>query len=314
MSSLLGHPIIEIVPESGLIPANSKTSLKILFYPQEESKYNFNILCDVKKKSKKLSLNIKGEGYVNHPFLQLEQSSPETIQDSSFDNTTTGGVATPTIPLNSQNHDYVTLRPMPSINYADFGLIQVLDSIEKKVKLANNGKYTFDYVWDLSGLSSNRVSSTKTSGGGVSSMISLQNGKLEGSMNKSEEILYKLTFSPTREVNLEGYSLSFKCGKLIYTVMLLGRSVQPALKFSFMNYNFGNCFITSPGGNTVIEEAILTLTNHDPINNIAIESLYQKTRVLWVECQPTVIESGQSLHIPIKFAPRELKEYSFALP
>lgn len=86
------------------------------------------------------------------------------------------------------------------------------------------------------------------------------------------------------------------------------------MRFSFMHYNFGPCFITSPGGSTVIEETVLSIVNHDPQSNISIECTFQKTRALWAECAPTVIAPGATLEVPIRFAPREVKDYAFVVP
>jgi hydrocephalus-inducing protein len=90
--------------------------------------------------------------------------------------------------------------------------------------------------------------------------------------------------------------------------------VQPALRFSFMQHDFGPCFVTSPGGSTIVEEATLRLVNHDPTSTISVECVFQKTRALWVDCPPTVLEPGCSLDVPICFAPRDVKDYAFVVP
>jgi hypothetical protein len=81
-----------------------------------------------------------------------------------------------------------------------------------------------------------------------------------------------------------------------------------------MHHDFGPCFVTSPGGSTVIEETVLHIVNHDPKSNIAVECTFQKTRALWAECAPTVIAPGGTLDVPIRFAPREVKDYAFVIP
>merc|ERR1719223_1095807 len=109
--------------------------------------------------------------------------------------------------------------------------------------------------------------------------------------------------------------LSFTvAGKYTYNIFCRGSGVKPAVRFSFMQYDFGPCFVTSPGGTTVIETALLRVVNHDPSNNISIECAFQKTRALWVECAPTVLEPGSIIDIPIKFAPRDVKDFNFIVP
>ncbi|KAK2958778.1 putative hydrocephalus-inducing like protein [Blattamonas nauphoetae] len=55
--------ILSVQPSSGTIPARSQTPIKLTFFPRDEKDYNFNIPCTVDKKSTKLNLNVKGEGY-----------------------------------------------------------------------------------------------------------------------------------------------------------------------------------------------------------------------------------------------------------
>ena len=275
-------PILDISPKSGAIPPHGRVPVMLTFKPQEEVVYNFNIQCEVKRKPNKLSLNIKGEGYAVHPVIQIEES------DSAF------------IGSGGRSH-FVPLRPTPATNYADFGSVQVLDTVSKKIIVGNTGKYNFDYVWDTNSMGS---------------ALALTGGKLGGTLQKGGEMTYTLSFSPQREYSLEGGAmLSFTvAGKYTYNIIARGSGVKPALRFSFMHHDFGSCFVTSPGGSTVVEEAILRVVNHDPTNNISVECTFQKTRALWVECQPTVLDPGAVLDIPIRFAPREIKDYTFIVP
>jgi hydrocephalus-inducing protein len=285
-------PVLDIVPKQGTVPPHGRMAIQLHFQPQEEVIYNFNIVCTVKRKPNKLSLNIKGEGYAVHPFIQLEGA-----EDSALTAVVGGGdVASST----SSVSRYMTLRPAPAVNYADFGAVQVLDTIAKTLTVTNNGKFNFDYHWDIDN---------------ISPMLTLSGGKLGGTLLKADELNYKITFAPTREGPIQGSMLSFTvAGKYVYNILPRGSGVKPALRFSFMHHDFGACFVTSPGGSTVIEETVLHIVNHDPKSNIAVECTFQKTRALWAECAPTVIAPGGTLDVPIRFAPREVKDYAFVIP
>jgi len=275
-------PVLDISPKEGTVSPYGKTAINLFFHPQEEVVYNFNIICAVKRKPNKLALNVKGEGYAVHPFIQLEQPDLAGASDGGASNR------------------YITLRPAPAINYADFGSVQVNDTVSKTLSVTNNGKFNFDYIWDIDSMSS---------------MLSLSGGKLGGTLLKAEELVYKLSFAPKHEGNLDGSPISFTvAGKYVFNIVPRGSGVKPALRFSFMHHEFGPCFVTSPGGSTVIEEIILRISNHDPLSNIAIECTFQKTRALWADCAPTVIAPGAVLEVPIRFAPREVKDYVFVVP
>jgi hypothetical protein len=274
--------ILQINPKSGVVPPHSKCAIEFIFKPSEEVLYNFNIVCDVKRKPKKLTLNVKGEGYAVHPILQLEQSNVSGSDASTR---------------------FVTLRPHPAVNYADFGAVQILDSVSKALTLHNNGKFNFDYACEID-------NADRSNG-----MMTVTGGRLGGTLLKGDELKYQLAFAPTRECTIDGATVKLTiAGKYVYNVVARGSGVKPALRFSFLHHDFGECFITSPGGTPVIEEVILQLVNHDPVANIAVECTFQKTRTLWVECQPTVLEPGGILNVPIRFAPRDAKEFTFLIP
>jgi hydrocephalus-inducing protein len=270
-------PLLSISPRSGMVQPHGRFPIELLFKPQDEVHYNFNINCEVKRKPNKLSLNLKGEGYAVHPLIQLEQ--PDEI---------TGGT------------QLVTLKPSPAVNYADFGAVQVLDQVKTKLIVTNNGKYNFDFLWDVDGMHE---------------FLSLTGGKMSGTLHKGEEGMYTVTYAPMTEGGLDQCRMSFTvAGKYTYTILPRGTAMTPALRFSFMHHDFGPCFVTAPGGSTVVEETTLRLVNHDPSSNISVECAFQKTRTLWAECAPTVIEPGGFLDVPIRFAPRDVKEYMFVIP
>ena len=274
-------PVLDINPKQGTVAPHGRVPITFLFKPQDEVVYNFNIVCDVKRKPNKLSINVKGEGYAVHPVVMLELNEQQ-------------------IAVNASDNRFQALKPRPAVNYADFGSVKVLDTTSKTLTVTNNGKYNFDYLWDIDN---------------IGNMLTLTGGKTGGTLHKGEEMSYTLTFAPQREASLDGSMLSFTvAGKYTYDIYARGIAQSPALRFSFMQYDFGPCFVTSPGGQTVVVETSLRLVNHDPTSNIAVECNFQKTRALWVECPPTVLEPGAVLDVPIRFAPRDVKDYTFVLP
>ena len=274
-------PVLEINPKQGTVAPHGKVPISFLFKPQDEVVYNFNIICDIKRKPNKLSINVKGEGYAVHPVVTLELNEQQILSNAS-------------------DSRFQTLKPRPAVNYADFGSVKVLDTTSKTLSVTNNGKYNFDYLWDIDN---------------IGNMLTLAGGKMGGTLHKGEEMSYTMTFAPQREAALDGSMVSFTvAGKYTYDIYARGIAQSPALRFSFMQYDFGPSFVTSPGGQTVIVETSLRLVNHDPTSNISVECNFQKTRALWVECPPTVLEPGAILDVPIRFAPRDVKDYTFMIP
>lgn len=56
---------------SGVIKPQSEVEVEIVFLPKVETSFNFNLLCHVKRKSRPVSLNVKGIGYILHHSVYL---------------------------------------------------------------------------------------------------------------------------------------------------------------------------------------------------------------------------------------------------
>eukprot|EP01105_Mastigella_eilhardi_P014617 TRINITY_DN3328_c0_g1_i10.p1 TRINITY_DN3328_c0_g1~~TRINITY_DN3328_c0_g1_i10.p1 ORF type:complete len:4822 (+),score=1153.45 TRINITY_DN3328_c0_g1_i10:606-14468(+) len=112
---------LEIMPTSGTVDGNSKCTVTLSFKPLEEKKYNFNLLITVRRKSSKLTLNVKGEGYATSCSVSIDPSSTET--------------------------KVIELSPT-DVNYLQFGLVQVSDRCIRHISIRNTGKFPLDYKWD----------------------------------------------------------------------------------------------------------------------------------------------------------------------
>lgn len=268
--------IIEINPKSGTIFPRSKIPISMIFLSKDEGRCNFNLQCDIKSKPIKLNINVKGEGYAVHPVIRIDDGQ------------------------NENNSNVTLLLPSPHLNILDFGAVQINESTMKSISVFNNGKYNFDYVWNLD-----------QSG----STVFLNKGKMSGNLLAGVTAEHSLTFAPLKEMLLEGSILGITiAGKRNYNIAAKGMGIQPALRFSSTNFDFGACFITSPGGSALVETLILKITNHDTVNSMSVECAYQKTRALWVDCSPVIICPGVTLDVPIHFAPRETIDYAFSIP
>lgn len=114
------EPVVSFTPKSGTIGPNSSTPIEINFTPSAEKMFNFNLICNIKKKPNPVTINIKGEGYEIHESLQGE------LNDGSvFDLASGSGIE----------------------NVFDFGQIQVNEKRIKRVIITNSGKFNFDFAW-----------------------------------------------------------------------------------------------------------------------------------------------------------------------
>lgn len=62
---------LSVSPMSGVIKPQSELLIEIIFAPHVEISYNYNLLCNVKRKSRPVSLNVKGIGYILHHTVKV---------------------------------------------------------------------------------------------------------------------------------------------------------------------------------------------------------------------------------------------------
>lgn len=80
-SMLAGRqPILTFEPSSGTVPARGQLALAVTFAPTSTAASNYNVVCLVKKKPSKLTLNVKGEGYAVHDSLHTESADGHLVE------------------------------------------------------------------------------------------------------------------------------------------------------------------------------------------------------------------------------------------
>lgn len=74
------QPILTFEPSSGTVPARGQLTLAVTFAPTTTTTSNYNVVCLVKKKPSKLTLNVKGEGYAVHDSLHMESADGHLVE------------------------------------------------------------------------------------------------------------------------------------------------------------------------------------------------------------------------------------------
>ncbi|KAL7750642.1 hypothetical protein RI367_003984 [Sorochytrium milnesiophthora] len=117
-----GKPVMRFQPSSGTIAPKSELPIEITFQPIAERPFNFNLVCNVRRKQSPLLINIKGEGYQIHESLQAEM---------------TDGSLVDLAPANQGD------------NAVDFGAVHINEHRIKRFVLFNKGKVNLDFVWKI---------------------------------------------------------------------------------------------------------------------------------------------------------------------
>jgi hydrocephalus-inducing protein len=103
--SLIVHPM------SGIINADSDVNIEVIFTPKVEKSFNYNLICNVKRKSIPVSLNVKGIGYILHHNVYynhgLSALNSNEIQNMDFQD----------IYINEKKIKYITIENRGDFNF-----------------------------------------------------------------------------------------------------------------------------------------------------------------------------------------------------
>jgi hydrocephalus-inducing protein len=55
---------LSVEPMNGVVPAGGNTKIEVLFEPKVSKEFNYNLTCNVKRRTRPICMNVKGIGYV----------------------------------------------------------------------------------------------------------------------------------------------------------------------------------------------------------------------------------------------------------
>eukprot|EP00750_Incisomonas_marina_P001420 INCI1119.3.p1 GENE.INCI1119.3~~INCI1119.3.p1 ORF type:complete len:1768 (+),score=268.85 INCI1119.3:361-5304(+) len=195
----------------------------------------------------------------------------------------------------SESHDVQTVGLRGS-NPVDFGAVQINGDATKTVVLSNTGRIHYEFMF--SPLDNPFVTITPAA----------------GTVRRGEKFECELKFHPTRECRFADLPLTCTIARARkYTMKLAGQGVKAALQFSFREYSFPPCFVGVADGERHSKQTVLRITNNEPHSDVSLECLFERTPVLDVSCDPTVLRPHQSLEVPMIFTPRAVQQYNLAV-
>ncbi|CCI45136.1 unnamed protein product [Albugo candida] len=315
-----------IYPLSGTIPPNGKAQVDVQFVPKEEKSYNFNLICIIKRKPARLSLNVKGEGFDVHESLLIYKVQTEAgkINDAPNDKLAQAGIR-----LSAK-----------MLHVIDFGTVQLDVEAVEAIEIQNKGKYDFNFHWyshpssyskSLSkAYKSNKMLKEKnqfkspgsprhlkvesvTSPSLAAHFISIS--PIEGTVKPNEKAICRILFHPSKQICLNGVKIGCSIGTLRnYTFSLTGAAIPPLVRFSFTSHDFGPCFISGTESNLTLDVKELVIYNLDD-QIMQIDCIYDKQPHLRIDCGHTnVIHPNEALTVKLIFIPRQEMCYTEQVP
>ena len=71
MAAAKKRPVLNVKPSSGVLAAHARLPLTVVFAPRLEAPLSTGVLCSVRRMSRPLALNVKGEGYALRDSMQV---------------------------------------------------------------------------------------------------------------------------------------------------------------------------------------------------------------------------------------------------
>merc|ERR1719487_833381 len=279
------QPVLTVSPLAGVVGPGASFPVEVVFKPNEEKTFNYNVVCNVKRKAQPVVLNVKGEGYKIHAELALEDSATGRTQRI----------------LNAGVPEQL-----------DFGPLQVHEKRSYTLVLSNKGSFNFDYVWQVKPNRGTVVVGDRM--GDTPPYVSIST--LQGVAEQDKEVQITIEYAPLETHVLDGTQLKMLIpsgpGESSYVIVLSGQSLRPRLDFSFQAHDFGPCFVKRGGGITAgepsspsrgkvpHEKVDLIVTNRDTQDH-QLSTTFARTPYLEVDLQASMIERGQSIRVPIIF-------------
>jgi hydrocephalus-inducing protein len=193
---------------SGVIPANTRLPLRLIFRPTENRPYTYVLQCRIDETIELLSINLKGEGFANLSTVQCE-----TIEGSHYD-----------------------LRSIQNgTNEIRFDDVLVGNIASRQIEISNDGKYGFDYSWlcdndqDMGPFTINPMKGTVTN-----------------SQKQVCQITFEPRTREHRSLIQRLIHLNILNGQK-YDLLLIGQTTTPNINFSFLSFHFGSCFVYRAG-------------------------------------------------------------------
>ncbi|NXL83544.1 HYDIN protein, partial [Alectura lathami] len=260
---------VKVEPLKGSVAPLSRIPITVFFTPTLEGEVVFNLKCDVKKKTEPLSLNIKATGYSMSVAVRCEDGD--------------GGVTE----LSAQE-----------TNVIDFKEVHLNESTKLTFSICNNGKFSFAFLWELSGPAAR------------TQFLSLS--PQAGSVQAEGQADTQLVFQPRKMCCLKDVELTLQISKgPTFTCVFLATVVVPTVHFSTTRLNFGACFIYQAGMPPAQQTLVIT---NKADKDVSLSCAFTNTMHLEVDFRGCLLRPGGTVEVPITFCPREVASYHELIP
>ncbi|XP_035498051.2 hydrocephalus-inducing protein homolog isoform X1 [Scophthalmus maximus] len=175
----------------------------------------------------------------------------------------------------------------------DFGKLGVSEQGTVNILVSNLARFSLEVNFDLTGPSE--------------LLQHLEAKPQHATVEVGEQLQSLLVFCPQVKCNLHDVRLSVKVKHgPTFTFAVKGTAVAPSVELSFTKFNFGKCFLFSPG--LVSPSQTLVISNKGEVET-SVQCQFKSTSYLETRFQPDVLSPGDAMDVPVTFRPREACRY-----
>ena len=253
-------------PLSGMVPANGSVTVAAMFRPNSEAPVNYSVLCNVKQKPSKLTLNVKGQGYAVCESVLLESADGEEVPLSAKVRgllSSRVSVHIVTLPgfscilrrpkqrlqldrivMLAASSERVSV-PLQAANRLDLGQVLVNEKCIRSLAVVNRGLIPVDFDWTAD--SDTHVTLSPAS----------------GSVGVGERQAVQLCYVAHARHKLAGKAIRCQIASgRTYAIELAGFSRKPKLHVSFTSHDFGKVYEHADGAAPLQKELLFRNDDH----------------------------------------------------
>ncbi|PWV15722.1 hypothetical protein C3747_28g244 [Trypanosoma cruzi] len=185
--------------------------------------------------------------------------------------------------------------PQLQMFHCFLGRVQPNTVVKKRFVLTNDGQCSMDYVML------------------VPEHRFLKLSPLSGTVGPKQRAVMSLVYFPTEEEILRNFKIQCRIDKVpVYNIRLGAVAYVPKVQLSFMNHDFGPCFITEFSSDSVVTKT-LSMMNTEAKESVALDCILSKNGIFELDGTSFVLSPGEMRNLVISFAPPEVGDFTSEL-
>ncbi|PBJ80797.1 hypothetical protein BCY84_00999 [Trypanosoma cruzi cruzi] len=185
--------------------------------------------------------------------------------------------------------------PQLQMFHCFLGRVQPNTVVKKRFVLTNDGQCSMDYVML------------------VPEHRFLKLSPLSGTVGPKQRAVMSLVYFPTEEEILRNFKIQCRIDKVpVYNIRLGAVAYVPKVQLSFMNHDFGPCFITEFSSDSVVTKT-LSMMNTETKESVALDCILSKNGIFELDGTSFVLSPGEMRNLVISFAPPEVGDFTSEL-